>query len=150
MTGAVDEAHGAISSRRLLGEHAQDAMEAAEPVADAVKSTSELLQPVLEKVEVFTILVETIGDIHPYAKIASTVLLAGVKVVINQDKRDKAIDGLLEAMDNIYNFANRALQLGDIDKDRKKLLKDMTLQTTQCAYFIRDQAQVKNFCKHIS
>ena len=60
------------------------------------------------------------------------------------------MDGLLKAVDNLYGFVVEALRLGDIDKIRKELLRDMSLQTIQCAYFIRDQAQVKNFCEKIS
>ena len=69
--------------------------------------------------------------------------------MIAQDKRDKAMDGLLTAMNDLYAFVAAADQLKDIDKDRKKLLKDMFVQTAECAYFIRDKAQVQSFCEHI-
>ena len=59
------------------------------------------------------------------------------------------MDGLLKAVDNLYGFVVEALRLGDIDKIRKELLRDMSLQTIQCAYFIRDQAQVQSFCEGI-
>ena len=69
--------------------------------------------------------------------------------MIAQDKRDKAMDGLLAAMNDLYAFVAAADQLKDIDKDRKKLLKDMFVQTAECAYFIRDKAQVESFCEYI-
>ena len=69
------------------------------------------------------------------------------QVIIDQNKHDKAMDHLLEAMDELYSYATRAGTLEGIDEGRKKLLKDMSVQTTQCAYFIRDQAQIKNFCE---
>ena len=69
--------------------------------------------------------------------------------MIAQDKRDKAMDGLLAAMNDLYAFVAAADQLKDMDKDRKKLLKDMFVQTAECAYFIRDKAQVQSFCKYI-
>ena len=67
--------------------------------------------------------------------------------MIAQDKRDKAMDGLLPAMNDLYAFVAAADQLKDMDKDRKKLLKDMFVQTAECAYFIRDKAQIENFCE---
>ena len=69
--------------------------------------------------------------------------------MIAQDRRDKAMDGLLAAMNDLYAFVAAADQLKDIDKDRKKLLKDMFVQTAECAYFIRDKAQVQSFCEYI-
>ena len=69
--------------------------------------------------------------------------------MIAQDKRDKAMEGLLAAMNDLYAFVVAADQLKDMDKDRKKLLKDMFVQTAECAYFIRDKAQVQRFCEYI-
>ena len=59
--------------------------------------------------------------------------------------------GLLEAMNDLYDdFVNQAEHLPGLTEKRKKLLKDMSLQTAECAYFIRDQTQVENFCKYIT
>ena len=60
------------------------------------------------------------------------------------------MNDLLKAMDDVYEFVVRTCDLGDIDEARKNILKDLSLQTIQCAYFIRDQAKVKNFCENIS
>ena len=69
--------------------------------------------------------------------------------MIAQDTRDKVMAGLLEAMNDLYDdFVNQAEHLPGLTEKRKKLLKDMSLQTAECAYFIRDQAQVENFCKY--
>ena len=59
------------------------------------------------------------------------------------------MDGLLTAMNDLYTFVAAADLLKDVDKDRKKLLKDMFVQTAECAYFIRDKAQVESFCEYI-
>ena len=59
------------------------------------------------------------------------------------------MDGLLAAMNDLYAFVAAADQLKDMDKDRKKLLKAMFVQTAECAYFIRDKAQVQSFSEHI-
>ena len=51
-------------------------------------------------------------------------------------------------MDYLYAFVIKVEGLDKVDEDRKKLLKDMLLQTSECAYFIRDKTQVENFCKY--
>ena len=50
-------------------------------------------------------------------------------------------------MNDLYAFVIQIKGLDQVDEDRKKLLKDMLLQTTECTYFIRDKTQVENFCK---
>ncbi|EJF60524.1 hypothetical protein DICSQDRAFT_62675, partial [Dichomitus squalens LYAD-421 SS1] len=145
----VEDAGKALSSVKAPNKHVLKAMDAAEPIAEDAESTYELLEPVLEKVQILALIVEGIGDIHPYAKLATTVLLSIVKPVIAQDKRDKAMRDLLVAMNELYGFVVSTSRLSRIDEDRKNLLKDMLLQTAECAYFIRDHTQAENFCKDV-
>ncbi|TBU53241.1 hypothetical protein BD310DRAFT_909629 [Dichomitus squalens] len=144
----LDQAGRALSSLKTPGEHVAKAFQSIEPTAKHVKSSYELWEPLLEKVQVFASLVEKISDIHPYAKIASTVLLSIVKPVIAQDKRDKAMADLFVSMYDLYDFIVKAGLLPELDGKRMKLLKNMSMQIAECAYFIRDKAQVENFCKN--
>ena len=50
-------------------------------------------------------------------------------------------------MYDLYAFVVKVKDLNRVDEDRKKLLKDMLLQTTESTYFIRDKTQVESFCK---
>ncbi|TBU21481.1 hypothetical protein BD311DRAFT_800921 [Dichomitus squalens] len=118
---------------------------AIEPTGEDVESAYELWKPVLENVESFASLIEAIGDLHPYAKIASRVLLSVVKPVIDQDNRDNAMADLLEAMNELYGLVNKTGRLSDLDEYRKKLLKDMSSKTEECAKFIQDEARFTNF-----
>ncbi|TBU39693.1 hypothetical protein BD309DRAFT_982922 [Dichomitus squalens] len=147
---SVEDAEKALSSAKAPKKHVLKATEVAEPTIEYVESTYELWDPVLQKVQLFASIVEGIGDIHPYAKIATTVLLSVVKPVIAQDKRDKAMRDLLVAMNELYGFVVSTSRLSTIDEDRKNLLKDMLLQTAECAYFIRDHTRAENFCKDVS
>ena len=54
---------------------------------------------------------------------------------------------LFAAMYDLYDFVVKADRLAEIGERRTKLLKDMSLQTAECAYFIRDKAQIENFCE---
>ncbi|TBU42907.1 hypothetical protein BD309DRAFT_865345, partial [Dichomitus squalens] len=123
---------------------------AIEPTGEDVESAYELWKPVLENVESFASLIEAIGDLHPYAKIASKVLLSVVKPVIDQDKRDNAMADLLGAMNELYGLVNKTGRLSDLDKYRKGLLKDMSSKTEECAKFIQDEARFTNFCEELS
>ena len=67
--------------------------------------------------------------------------------MIAQDKRDKAMEDLLASMYDLYDFVVKADRLPEIGDRRTKLLRDMSLQTAECAYFIRDKAQIENFCE---
>ena len=60
------------------------------------------------------------------------------------------MEDLLESMYDLYDYVVGAGHLPEIGKRRTKLLKDMSLQTTECAYFIRDKARVENFCEDIA
>ncbi|EJF64990.1 WD40 repeat-like protein, partial [Dichomitus squalens LYAD-421 SS1] len=99
-------------------------------------------KPVLERVKIFASLIEDIGDLHPYAKIASKVLLSVVKVGY---KRDNAMADLLEAMNELYGLVNKTGRLSDLDEYRRRLLRDMSSKTEECAKFIQDEARFTNF-----
>ncbi|TBU55428.1 hypothetical protein BD310DRAFT_825797 [Dichomitus squalens] len=147
---AVDDGRTALASLSSPNTIVAKAATAVEAAPEAVESAYELWKPVLEKVEVFASLVESIGDLHPYAQIASTVLLSVVKPVIDQDKRDNAIANLLEAMDDLYGLVNKSDLLGGLDEYRKMLLKNMSKKTKECAEFIQKEAQYTNFCEDIA
>ncbi|TBU26176.1 hypothetical protein BD311DRAFT_456237, partial [Dichomitus squalens] len=142
---AVDNANKALFSLHSPGECTPQAADAVEPTTEDAKSTSELWEPILEKVQIFASLVEGIGNVHPYAKVATSILLSVIKPVIAQDKRDKSITDLLAAMDDLYDFVVAAGRIDYMDEDRKELLVKMSMQTLECAYFIRDNARVSNF-----
>ena len=66
---------------------------------------------------------------------------------MDQVGRDNNIRGLLEEITDIYSLVTRYGSLDDLDDARRKILQDLALQTVDCAYFVRDQAEVRNFCK---
>ncbi|TBU24477.1 hypothetical protein BD311DRAFT_671786 [Dichomitus squalens] len=147
---AVDGGGAALASISTAHTVVTKGATAIEPATEAVQGAYELWKPVLDKVAVFASLIEAIGDLHPYAKIASKVLLSVLKPVIDQDKRDNAMADLLEAMSDLYDLVNKTGRFADLDQYRKKLLKDMSSKTEECAKFIRDEARFTNFCESVS
>jgi hypothetical protein len=69
--------------------------------------------------------------------------------IIAQDERDQAMKLLCEAMNDAYGYVNAHLRLRDnLDEDRKSIILRLSLQTVDCAYFIRDKSSAKNFCEY--
>ncbi|TBU53697.1 hypothetical protein BD310DRAFT_134178 [Dichomitus squalens] len=52
---------------------------------------------------------------------------------------------LPKAMDDLYGLVNKTGRFTDLDEYRKRLLKDMSKKTQECAEFIQDEARFTNF-----
>ncbi|TBU44072.1 hypothetical protein BD309DRAFT_980295 [Dichomitus squalens] len=146
---AVDDGRTALAPLSSPDTIVAKGATAIQSTTESVGSAYELWKPVLEKVDTFASLVESIGDLHPYAKIASTVLLSVVMPVIDQNKRDEAMGNLPKAMDDLYGLVNKTGRFTDLDEYRKRLLKDMSKKTQECAEFIQDEARFTNFCADV-
>ncbi|KAI0026712.1 hypothetical protein K488DRAFT_65028 [Vararia minispora EC-137] len=124
------------------------ALDTAKSVQDQLNGIDvQAFTPLIKNLEVFASVVNTAGEIHPYAKMAFIIFSSLADTVLAQVRRDRALKSLLDTITEVYAFANRYQDVGELDDDRRKLLKDLSLQTVDCAYFIRDQAQVRSFVK---
>ncbi|KIJ24679.1 hypothetical protein M422DRAFT_274485 [Sphaerobolus stellatus SS14] len=145
VAGAVGEATNALSKIQSPDGGVPSNLEYVQPGVDGISTMVNLWEPLLDKVKLFASLVEAIGEIHPYAKMASTILLSAVKPILAQNARDKAMQELLKTIYNVYDYFTAAGRLSDLDENRRTLLQRMSQQTVECAYYIRDQSKVKNF-----
>ncbi|KAI0031756.1 WD40-repeat-containing domain protein [Vararia minispora EC-137] len=100
--------------------------------------------PLINHLSIFVSLVSALGEVHPYAKMAAIIITS---VFVYQRDRDNAVKDLLEEMIRTYAFVNDCARVLDLDERRKQLLRDLSRQTVECAYFIRDYANVKSFWK---
>jgi len=101
-------------------------------------------EPLLAKIELLTKIVDSIADLHPYAKMAWSILSATHKMVLAQTDRDKKMDRLVGIMNGVFTFVHEAEILQRIESHRQ-ILALMTQQTIECAYFIRGYAKNRNF-----
>ncbi|KAJ7862992.1 hypothetical protein B0H13DRAFT_1899786 [Mycena leptocephala] len=101
-------------------------------VDDFPKSFSALLK----LVDLFTNLISRFSEIHPYAKFACSVLTMVQRVVNDQKERDNRFRQLIKVISEVFSFLNE-LQVAALEGHRQTI-KLLTLQTTECAYFIRD------------
>ncbi|KDQ54630.1 hypothetical protein JAAARDRAFT_696886, partial [Jaapia argillacea MUCL 33604] len=120
-------------------------------IATAYQSTADIWQPALKSVESFleglkaTVrVVDALAEIHPYAKAAWTLLSFVYKTVINQIALDAKVNRLADVIREIYEAAKDADPLKEYGTIGKTL-QCMLMQTTECAYFIREYAETKGF-----
>jgi len=76
----------------------------------------------------------------------SAVVVDSVQIILAQAGRDQAIDGLLKKLDQVYGFMTQEKTLGQISSMRN-IVGQIAQQTLECARFIRDYSETKNFCE---
>jgi hypothetical protein len=68
------------------------------------------------------------------------------QTILAQVDRDNGIVHLAEIMDDILSFVKEAEPVKKIES-HGRIIALMAQQTTECAYFIRDYATNKSFCR---
>ncbi|KAG2340344.1 WD40 repeat-like protein [Suillus weaverae] len=110
----------------------------------------------LEPLRIFDSIIEEITNVHPYTKMALGALSCASKIVLAQVDCDKAVLRLVDKVDQVYGFILQDETLSQISSahsnDGQVSLMDSIIgkisqQTLECAHFIRDYSQTKNFWK---
>ena len=68
------------------------------------------------------------------------------QAIVSQVVLDDKLRGLVEAMSDMFAFVNAAEPLKVIDS-HAKIIKCITLQVTDCGYFISQYAKDESFCE---
>lgn len=111
---------------------------------DAVSGAAEIFGDVLAKIDVLVEVLDKIGELHPYLKLATSILSLTVKPIIEQVARDKRFQELLEGMSDVYELATREFD-GVAKRQEKpatrqmKLLQKITVESEKCAGFIQKE-----------
>ncbi|KZO90470.1 hypothetical protein CALVIDRAFT_602933 [Calocera viscosa TUFC12733] len=105
---------------------------------DSATDICKAWDPLLEKLTVFADLMDKVSEVHPYVKMAWTVLSAAYKLVKGQQDRDKEIRELLEKLKTVYELLCDAEEFRAVlnDKAREGVLSRLAVQTVDCAQFI--------------
>jgi len=139
----------------------EDAVSSLNTVVNEITGRVGSWQPLLEKLQLFKDVVDKITEVHPYAKMAWSILSAIPQALLTQLHLDESVRGLFATMVDVYSFVLDADPLKSAGtKDRTKaqqkiveILVAMAAQTTECAYFIRVYAEKRSFwlraMKHI-
>ncbi|KZT54175.1 WD40 repeat-like protein [Calocera cornea HHB12733] len=101
-------------------------------------------EPLLDRLDAFTRVVDAVAEVHPYARMAWTVLSAAYKLVKSQQDRDAKIQQLVNKMKDVYEFLCDANELRN-DKAREGALSRLVMQTVDCGHFISSYAKSPSF-----
>ncbi|KIJ33893.1 hypothetical protein M422DRAFT_264026 [Sphaerobolus stellatus SS14] len=109
-------------------------------------------EPVWTKFNSLVELAEKISEIHPYAKIASSVLLSAYHVWKAQNDRDSNMFMLLQTIHNFCDFVHKAAPTEIVPSQQKTLQKIME-QIIDCSQFVSGYCKDHSFAlkavKHI-
>ncbi|GJJ10691.1 hypothetical protein Clacol_004918 [Clathrus columnatus] len=101
-------------------------------------------QSVVQRLSLFTNLVQKIADAHPYSKTAWMIISSVVTVITDTQKVDQDILDLFDTLDSTYKFIEEATDIKN-HSSYEHILSGLAKQTVECAYFIRDYAKKRNF-----
>ncbi|KAG1747407.1 hypothetical protein EDB19DRAFT_1905560 [Suillus lakei] len=101
---------------------------------------SEVLTPLLDKINIFVQLAGKFAEAHPYTKMAFMVLTAVYQVVDAQFARDRSIRRLITIMHETYSLVSGVEELKRVES-QEKTINSLARQTIECSYFIRDYLQ---------
>ncbi|KZP10853.1 hypothetical protein FIBSPDRAFT_757549 [Athelia psychrophila] len=116
---------------------------------ETARSFGDVCGPLIETLTVFIEITEKLGEVHPYAKTACTILSVIPKIIIAQKERDDAVYRLMDTINDVHLFIKDAKALESIESHRKVFVALGSL-TVECAYLIRDYSMVKNFWERIA
>lgn len=100
-------------------------------------NSANTFSPLLDKLHIFLSLTDSIGDIHPYAKMATVLLTGVVKAFTSQMFFANSIKNLVEAMTDAHGFLSEANALSCINS-HLEIITALSTQTVECSYFIKD------------
>lgn len=115
----------------------------------AVTAGDAHLSPLLLKIGVFVLVAERLAQVHPYARLAFSILTAGYEVIRQSVACDIGVCQLMDTMYETYDLITTFEALGHLQK-RKDIVDAIVQQTIECAFFIRDYADKRdNFAQAI-
>jgi len=142
---AVNQAglRGIMAVPSVIG-GAVDAVQTADAFVPGAVSFSETWDPILEKLKALQTIGDHLSEIHPYAKLAWSILTFIPKEIQKQVQLDSDVTSLARTMNDTFDIVEKADQLRRDSKS--KIIVRMVQQTTECAWFIRDYIKIEEFC----
>ncbi|KAH8993481.1 hypothetical protein EDB92DRAFT_408414 [Lactarius akahatsu] len=121
--------------------------------AMTIINLSNRLDGVLERIKWVMDTVSSVAELHPYAKMAYSLLFAIPKTLLEQFQRDDNIQTLLVAMHEAFEFANQKDRFQTITIERvprqAQILALMLQHVCNCCDFIQSYAKNSHFWKRM-
>lgn len=140
----VQAAREAADNINPLGGRVEKVMLTAKDGPANLDTTDNFSDTYLKPLKIFNSMIDTIANVHPYAKIALGALSCASKIVLAQVDRDKALLGLVIKVAQVYDFICQDETLGQISS-MGDIISQISQQILECAYFIRDYSMTENF-----
>ncbi|KZP15430.1 hypothetical protein FIBSPDRAFT_81749 [Athelia psychrophila] len=107
------------------------------------------LSALLDKIKPFVDIADQLAEIHPYAKMAWSILSLIPKSIIAQRERDESLCNLMETIKDVHIFLAEVEPLEIIDSQRK-IAEDIGRLTVESAHLIRHYTVNENFFKRVA
>ncbi|KAG2136354.1 uncharacterized protein EDB93DRAFT_1106911 [Suillus bovinus] len=146
---ALQRAKEAVKGMKLLSKPVQSAVSTTQNASGDLEDAYNFQDTYLKPLRIFDNVIGKLADVHPYAKIALGILSCASKMVIAQADRDQAVHRLIDKLDQVYKFMMQDETLRHISSMRG-IVGQISQQTLECARFIRDYSETKNFCESSS
>ncbi|KZT54161.1 hypothetical protein CALCODRAFT_457068 [Calocera cornea HHB12733] len=148
----IEQATTAVSELELSpGLAISAAVDPVTQLQNGLQDVSPSWKAFLDSVQWFVNAMDSVTEVHPYAKMAWSVLSGAYKVVKAQQDRDANVLDLVEKMRNVYSFLQEAQEVMNIaeapgnDPLRESALRRLASQTVECAHFITTYSRNKRF-----
>lgn len=125
-------------------DYSQDKRIIEEAISRASKDAGgdEILYPFLLKISIFVSVAERLAKLHPYARIAYSILATGYEVIRQHVACETGIIRLMHTMQDTYDLVMTVDALPYLHK-QKNVLEAIVQQTIECAFFIRDYVDTR-------
>ncbi|OJA15904.1 hypothetical protein AZE42_11497, partial [Rhizopogon vesiculosus] len=84
-----------------------------------------------------------IAEIHPYAKVALSILTSASQMILDQVDRDDAVSSLLSKVSEVFAFITEEEELAKITS-MLAVYGKIARQTLECADFITHYSETKS------
>ncbi|KAG2141160.1 uncharacterized protein EDB93DRAFT_1338661 [Suillus bovinus] len=142
----LQHAHQAVEHMDTVGGHAKSVASVPNKAQAGLAAMDNFQTTYLQPLKIFDTVIGTLSNVHPYAKMALGILSAAAKIILTQAERDESVDRLLQKIDEVYNFITQDENLSKVESMHDVIGK-IAQQTLECARFIREYSETKNFCE---
>ncbi|KAI0259305.1 hypothetical protein BC834DRAFT_639484, partial [Gloeopeniophorella convolvens] len=150
----LSQADKATASMRFASRPLSTFMDSADQTPEQLSQAGDLYstwETAVSKLKLVVDVTEKIAEIHPYAKMAWSILCFIPKTFLSQVKRDANILTLLRAIRDSFDLLEEASFLGATMPRSKqaRILKDMLRHVCDCGDFIQTYAQNTEFWRRL-
>ncbi|KAM6492821.1 hypothetical protein JOM56_010955 [Amanita muscaria] len=140
----IQESKRQVEAMRTIGGGVQKAADYGTQ-STVILDKADMAANFLKPLKAFDSVVKGLADVHPYAKVALSVLCWASQAIITQANRDKSIQDLQSRIADVYEFMLGEGRLAELIS-MKDILSHASQVMFECAKFIQVYSQ-PNFCK---